>query len=113
MNIIEIVSDTFRRDYLGCYGNKWIHTEHIDAFAEKSLVFEKAYIASFPTMPNRADIFTGKYTFTYLGWAPLPRDEVLLAEVLQKAGYFNKAVVDTPFFIGKGYNYDRGFQDLE
>jgi len=121
LNIIEIVSDTFRRDFLGCYGNEWIRTGRVDAFAEKSLVFDEAYIASYPTMPNRADNFTGKYTFNYLGWAPLPREEVLLAEVLRKAGYSTKAVVDTPFFIGRGelkgregdYNYDRGFEDFE
>lgn len=113
MNFIQIVSDTLRRDFLGCYGNEWIHTEHLDAFAKKSLVFDKAYIASFPTMPNRADIFTGKWTFYYLGWAPLPQKEVLLAEVLQKAGYFTKAVVDIPMFVRGGYNYDRGFLDFE
>ena len=62
MNVIQIVSDTFRRDYLGCYGNEWIHTENLDAFARKSIVFDKAYIASFPTIPHRRDLFTGKYT---------------------------------------------------
>ncbi len=40
MNFIIIVSDTLRRDHLGCYGNSWISTPHIDAFAEKSLVFD-------------------------------------------------------------------------
>jgi len=113
LNIVQIVSDTFRRDFLGCYGNDWMHTEHLDAFAKKSLVFDRAYIASYPTMPNRADNFTGKYTFNYLGWAPLPREEVLLAEVLQREGYTAKAAVDTPFFVRGNYNYDRGFQDFE
>ncbi|RJS88674.1 sulfatase, partial [Candidatus Bathyarchaeota archaeon] len=59
MNVIEIVSDTFRWDYLGCYGNKWIHTENLDRFAEDSVVFDNAYIASFPTIPHRHDLFTG------------------------------------------------------
>jgi len=30
LNFIIIISDTFRRDHLGCYGNNWISTPHID-----------------------------------------------------------------------------------
>jgi arylsulfatase A-like enzyme len=63
-------------------------------------------------MPNRADLFTGKFTFTYLGWAPLPPKEKTLAEILYEAGYITIGVVDTPFFIRKGYNYDQGFKDF-
>ena len=36
MNFIIIVSDTLRRDHLGCYGNDWVSTPHIDAFAAKA-----------------------------------------------------------------------------
>jgi arylsulfatase A-like enzyme len=60
----------------------------------------------------RADLFTGKYTFPYLGWAPLPADETPLAEILQKTGYTTLAAVDTPFFVRNGYGYDRGFKDF-
>jgi len=59
MNIIIIVSDTLRRDHLGCYGNKWISTPNIDKFSKISLVFDNAYIGSFPTVPHRRDLFTG------------------------------------------------------
>lgn len=113
MNVVLIVSDTLRRDHLGLYGNKTIRTPHLDRFAQQCVIFDKCYANSFPTMPMRADIFTGKWTYTYLGWAPLPQEEVVLAEVLQKAGYLTKAVVDTPFFVRGDYNYDRGFQDFE
>jgi len=113
MNLVIIVSDTFRRDHLGCYGNDWIHTPHLDRFAESCVIFDRAYCASFPTMPMRADLYTGKYTFNYLGWAPLPRDDVILPEILSDAGYLTKAVVDVPFFVRKGYGYDRGFCDFE
>jgi len=47
MNIILIVSDTLRKDHLGCYGNKWISTPNIDKFAKNSLIFEDAYIQRF------------------------------------------------------------------
>ena len=49
MNIIVIVSDTLRRDYLPCYGNKTTIAPNIDRFAEDAIIFEDAYPASFPT----------------------------------------------------------------
>ena len=85
MNIIVIVSDTFRRDHLGCYGNTTVRTPHLDHFARSSVLFDNLHHASFPTMPMRADLFTGRYTFTWLGWAPLPQEERVLAAELKKA----------------------------
>jgi arylsulfatase A-like enzyme len=109
MNVIEIVCDTFRREFLGCYGNDWIHTEHLDSFAEKAVVFDRAYIASFPTIPNRHDLFTGRYTFIYSGWESLPKDEVILAETLRQAGYTTMLIIDTYHMIRDGHRFDRGF----
>jgi len=63
MNAVVIITDTMRRDYLGLYGNRWVHTPHLDRFAERCVVFDRAYLASFPTMPMRADLCTGKFTF--------------------------------------------------
>ena len=112
MNIVFLCADTFRRDHLGCYGNDWIYTPNLDKLAAQSLVFDRHYAASFPTMPARADYFTGRWTFTYMGWAPLAKEEVLLPELLQQAGYSTLAVVDNPFFHRQNYNYDRGFKEF-
>lgn len=112
MNIVFICADTLRRDHLGCYGNPWIHTPRLDRLAQESLVFDRYYAASFPTMPTRADYFTGRWTFTYMGWAPLAPGEILLPELMQKAGYTTLGVADTPFFDRQGYNYDRGFREF-
>ncbi len=109
MNIILIVSDTFRCDHLGCYGNKWIRTPNLDKLAEESMVFDKAYAASFPTVPNRRDIITGRFTFTYSEWSPLSRDETVIAEVLRDAGYTTMLIADTPHILKDGYHFDRGF----
>ena len=54
MNVIWIVSDSLRRDHVGVYGNKTIHTPSLDTLAAKSVRFNRYYVASFPTMPNRA-----------------------------------------------------------
>ncbi len=112
MNVVVVVSDTLRRDHLGCYGNQTLRTPHLDQFAKQCVVFDRAYLASFPTMPMRADLYTGKFTLTYLGWAPLPRDEIILPQLMADAGYLTAAVVDTPFFVRNGFGYDRGFHDF-
>ena len=109
MNIILIVSDTFRHDYLGCYGNKWIRTPNLDGFAKKATVFDRAYAASFPTVPHRHDLYTGRYTFTYSDWAPLPKTEMVLPQALRQAGCVTQLIADTPHILKDGFNYDRGF----
>jgi len=113
MNFVVIVSDTFRRDHLGCYGNEWIHTPNLDRLAAESVVFEQARAASFPTVPNRRDVLTGRFTFTYCDWAPLPPDEVVLAEVMGTAGYRTMMILDTPHIVAHGYNFSRGFHGWE
>ena len=45
MNVIWIVADTFRRDHLGAYGNKLIHTPGLDDLATKSVRFDRHYAA--------------------------------------------------------------------
>lgn len=110
MNFIFINSDSFRRDNLDCYqGNNWIETPNIDRFAEESVVFDHAYGGSFPTVPNRRDVLTGRYSFTYAGWEPLADDEVVLPAVLRKAGYTSYMILDTPHIIANAFGFDRGF----
>ncbi len=112
MNIILVVSDTFRRDQLTCYGNQTVHTPNLDKFSNDALIFEDFYPVSFPTVPARADLMTGRYTFVYPPWGPLPQTETTLAECLNKAGYNTAAVADTPFLTRRGYGHDRGFKDF-
>ena len=113
MNFVIVVSDTLRRDHLGCYGNEWISTPHIDEFASENLAFDKAYSASFPTVPHRRDLMTGRFTSSYTPWAPLAKDEVVLAQVLGDAGYTTMMITDCPHLIKDGFNYDRGFDGWE
>ncbi|MBD3184412.1 sulfatase-like hydrolase/transferase [Candidatus Poribacteria bacterium] len=109
MNIIIIMSDTLRFDHLGCYGNNWIRTPNLDTFARKCMVFDNAYQASFPTIPTRTDMFTGKYTFPFRGWTPLPEKETILSEELGKMGYVSMLICDTPHLVRDGHRFDRGF----
>jgi arylsulfatase A-like enzyme len=113
MNVIWVVSDTLRRDAVGAYGNDKIHTPSIDALASKSVRFDKFYIGSFPTMPTRADHMTGRWTVSFMSWEPLPKGLVTLPEILTGKGINTAAVVDTPFYLRNGMNYDRGYITFE
>jgi arylsulfatase A-like enzyme len=66
-------------------------------------------MASFPTMPARADFLTGRSTMSFMQWEALPKRETVLAQVLSGHGVHAAAVVDTPFYIRNGMYYDRGF----
>lgn len=111
-NVVFIVSDTFRRDHLGAYGNARIRTPHLDRLARQSVMFDHHVISSFPTMPARADFLTGQFSYTYMGWEPLPGHLDTLPGLLSAAGYLSMGIVDTPFYIRDGYGYDRGFDDF-
>ncbi len=110
MNVIWIVSDTFRRDHIGAYGNNTIRTPSLDWLSTKSVRFDSHYAAGFPTMPARADHATGRWTMSFMGWEPLPDGETTLSQILAGKGFHTAAVVDTPFYVRDGMNYDRGFQ---
>ena len=113
MTLGVVVSDTFRRDHLPCYGNPTVYAPRLTAFAKEALVFEDCRPASFPTVPARADLMTGRYTFAYKDWGPLGLEEQTLAHALSTHGYLTCGIADTPFFMRNGYGFDRGFQDFQ
>ena len=82
MNLIWIICDTLRLGEVGYYGNKKIKTPTMDALAAKSVVFNQHYAASFPTMPTRADYFTGRWSGCFMEWAPLPPGQLTLPYIL-------------------------------
>jgi len=63
MNVLFIMTDTLRADYLGCYGNEWIQTPNIDNLAAESAVFTGCYSEGQPTLPARRALMTGRRTF--------------------------------------------------
>ena len=112
MNVILIVNDTFRRDHLGCYGNDWIKTPNLDKFAQHAALFEQCYIASYPTVPNRWDLITGRFGFPFRGWQPLDPNDITLAQILSRHGMHTQMIWDTPMLGTHDYNYTRGFKGV-
>ena len=109
MNIIIIVCDTLRRDFLGYYGNDLMRTPHIDRLASESLIFDNAFIGSFPTIPLRAELLTGKHVFHTTGWAPLEPRQTTLQSYLQEQGYVTAMITDNVQYLNPGMNYHIGF----
>lgn len=60
-NIVFIMADDLGTRDLGCYGSDYYLTPNLDAFAEESLKFNKAYTASHVCSPTRASMLTGSY----------------------------------------------------
>lgn len=108
MNVIHIISDTFRRDNLAIFGGKG-YTPSLNAFAEKCVVFDKAYVCGFPTVPIRGELVTGQVSICRRGWEPLKRDVPVIADDLTNAGVVSMIIADTPHHINNGFFYNRGF----
>lgn len=107
MNLICI--DTLRYDYLGCNGNDWIYTPNLDAFAQEAVVFDNAYLGSFPTIPFRTDVFTGRFGNPFHPWLPLGFDRVTLPKLLGDDGWATYLCFDTPHLINGGHGFDYPF----
>jgi arylsulfatase A-like enzyme len=109
LNVIGIMLDSFRKDHLGCYGNKWIKTPNLDRFAADATVFNHAYAEGLPTLPVRTALFTGRYTLPFRFWQPLELNDVLLAEILWSKGVATAFISDTYHAHKPHMAYERGF----
>lgn len=89
MNILFIMFDQLRFDYLSCAGHPHLHTPHIDAIAEKGVRFTRAYVQSPVCGASRMSCYTGRYASShgaqYNGY-PLRVGEITLGDHLRGAG---------------------------
>src|SRR5581483_5556882 len=60
-NIVVFISDDHGVDFVGCYGNKAVHTPNMDRLAAEGMRFDRVFAASPTCSPSRAVIFTGLY----------------------------------------------------
>jgi arylsulfatase A-like enzyme len=113
MNVILVMSDSFRRDSLSCYAPSGVKTPRLDGFASQACVFTNAYTGSFPTIPNRLDIMSGRVSHVDRQWGPLPPEVVTLQQLLTASGIATQMIADNPHLQEDGYNYARGFAGWE
>ena len=88
-NVLWIMADQLRFDYLSCYGAKHIDTPNLDWLASQGMQFNKAYVQSPICGPSRMSSYTGRYVrshgATWNGF-PLPVGEVTLGDHLREVG---------------------------
>jgi len=90
-NILVLVADDQSRDYLGCYGNRSMHTPNLDALAAEGMRFNRGYVTASQCSPSRSSIFAGRTSHaigTSRLHADLPVDVPTIVEPLKSKGYF-------------------------
>ena len=93
-NIVVILTDDHRADYLGCAGHPIIKTPHIDQLAADGTYFKNAFVTTAACTPNRTSILTGQYerkhgiTFGSAGTLTEEAFRDTYPVILRKAGYF-------------------------
>jgi len=110
LNLVVVVSDTFRYDYGVPAGGSPAFVEDLERFAATAVTFDGCYVSSFPTIPTRTDWFTGCFSFPAHGWRPLDTQVPVLAQCLAKAGYLTQLIIDNPHMMKGANHFDRGFE---
>jgi len=88
-NILFIMCDQLRWDYLGCTGHPALDTPHIDALAARGVRFTRAYVQSPVCGPSRMSFYTGRYVSSHgstMNGAPLKVSEWNIGDHLRPLG---------------------------
>jgi arylsulfatase A-like enzyme len=122
MNVVVIMNDSLRRDHVAAYGDPppwprrgrpagapFVQTPNLDRLARQSAIFDRFYVSSYPTIPCRTDLFTGRYSFPHRPWQPLEPGDVVLSDLARRAGRVPVLFFDTPPLGNDDQNFTRGF----
>jgi len=88
-NILFIMYDQLRFDYLSCYGHKHLKTPNFDRVASKGVRFNNAYVQSPVCGASRMSTYTGRYVASHgAAWNkfPLRVGELTLGDHLRHIG---------------------------
>lgn len=109
-NVVFIIVDSLRADYLSCYGANR-ETPGFDAIADRGVRFENTY-ASGPNTPiSHSAMFSGQHpseTGVVLSRIPVPEDVPLISSWFRKEGYETMGF-SGPSVMGSEFGFDRGF----
>lgn len=88
-NILFVMMDQLRFDFLGCTGHPTIRTPTIDALAARGVRFANTFVQAAVCGPSRASFYTGRYVMshgaTYNNY-PHRADELTLGDHLRPLG---------------------------
>ena len=114
-NIVFLLADQLRADFVGCYGARFIDTPHIDSIAAAGVRYERAYSASPLCVPARTSLLTGMnaartgVTDNLHALRPDYREAGIRTwpELLAVAGYHTEAIGKMHFYP---WDASHGFQ---
>ncbi|MFW5999005.1 MAG: sulfatase [Halanaerobiaceae bacterium] len=113
-NIILIITDTFRFDNLKNKAERTVRTPELDKFSrEKATSIEKFYTGSFPTIPHRTDLATGKWGWIKYGWQSIHKSSSNhIAQILKEQGYNTQLICDCPHLFNSDFQdgFDAAYQ---
>jgi len=111
-NVVLIIIDTLRADWLQSYGYPQPTSPELDALAAQGLRFERAIAQSSWTRPSIGSVLTSQYPRTLGIYQErehrLPGSFPTLAEVLRAAGYTTLGATANPN-INSSFGFERGF----
>jgi arylsulfatase A-like enzyme len=88
-NILFIMCDQLRWDYLSCYGRPSLQTPNIDALAARGVRFTRSYVQSPICGASRMSTYTGRYVHSHgASWNgfPLKAGEMTMGDYLRPLG---------------------------
>lgn len=116
-NVLLVICDQLRPDYLHAYGADFIPTPNLDRLAGEGMTFTNAITASTVCAPARASFITGLPVSAHGAWTnniPCKEGTVYLPERMNDAGYMTAAVGvydHAPYGNTCGYQYTRVFDE--
>ena len=85
-NILFIMCDQLRWDYLSFYGHPTLKTPNIDALVARGVRFDKTYVQSPVCGPSRMSTYTGRYLHSHgssYNFVPLKVGEMTICDHLR------------------------------
>ena len=113
-NLVLVVIDTLRADYLALYGGD-VKTPTLESLAASGVIFGQAYSHIAVTGPSHSSLMTGLLPVDHGVQANtqiLPAERTTLAEIVCAAGYDTAATVSLGV-LRSDYGFDQGFDFLQ
>jgi len=120
-NIVWIIMDDCRADAVGCYGQPWVKTPHMDALAASGIRFESAIVQNPVCVPSRRSMKTGRYAYEIgpvgMGRPPAQRGRYINADQMQRLDQ-SPTLLDRfaqagiyPVNVGKIHGFERSWDN--
>ena len=101
-NILWITSEDNNVNWVGCYGNEWVETPHIDGLAAEGFRYTEVYANAPVCAPSRSTWITGMYAVT-MGTQPMRSRNVIPHDVIP---YYPDLLRSVGYYVGNDNKTD-------